>query len=72
MGDGETLGEHRGRRGRLRSWWNNLRRCLQEAGFQAGECWRVRGRDGDTGTGEQNREREKDQGSEGESQGKCK
>lgn len=71
-GDGETLGEHRGRRGRLRSWWNNLRRCLQEAGFQAGECWRVRGRDGDTGTGEQNREREKDQGSEGESQGKFK
>lgn len=63
-GDGETLGEHRGRRGRLRSWWNNLGRYLQEAGSQAGECWRVRGRDGDTGRGEQSRERGKERRTE--------
>lgn len=34
-------------------------RCLQEAGSQAGECWRVRGREGDTGSGEQRREKDR-------------
>lgn len=60
---GESLGEHWGRRGRLRSWWNSLGRCLQDSCI----CGRgVLESQGERGTGrvEQRRERGGERGAE--------